>query len=229
MMTNLKRETDSLAEITQETIFDHLGDTAWISKNLNGIVYLNSKNLWIVDIEFRELYLDELFFINKNGFRLPIFETLAFGEAVSEVDNEDRQSLVKGAIEFALERMLDGSYRIYETHQGLRLIRIDQPMIARSQDSVFRQLLCYTDVSYSELCIHQDCFRARLTPKAWRINRLEKPRVTHFLGDVVVRTNDEEINNTVLFHDCEPHPQLKSIVNFHDHVTGAFSNTSMIA
>ena len=44
MMTNLKRETDSLAEITQETIFDHLGDTAWISKNLNGIVYLNSKN-----------------------------------------------------------------------------------------------------------------------------------------------------------------------------------------
>lgn len=66
------------------------------------------------------------------------------------------------------------TFRVYETFAGLRFVITNQVFAADSEQvrSLFTDL--GVDPLYLRLCKHQTCFRARLTPKPWRID-MERP------------------------------------------------------
>jgi hypothetical protein len=59
---------------------------------------------------------------------------------------------------------------VFETCAGLRFAITNQ--LLGPQDSFTHQVFndLGVDKLYQKLCLHQNCFRARLTPKPWRIN-----------------------------------------------------------
>lgn len=61
--------------------------------------------------------------------------------------------------------------RVYRTHSGWRLVILNHTYDPASRDTedLFRKFP-QSDRLYRELCRKQDCFRARLTPKPWRIH-----------------------------------------------------------
>ena len=68
----------------------------------------------------------------------------------------------------------DLDMRVYRTFAGLRCLITNKTFDPEDQRTLemMEELNC--DPLYIKLCKQQQCFRARLTPKPWRI-RLEKP------------------------------------------------------
>jgi hypothetical protein len=61
------------------------------------------------------------------------------------------------------------SFRVYRTPAGLRLLAMHRTFDPREPDvaACFRELGC--DPVYARMCVNQNCFRARVSPKPWRI------------------------------------------------------------
>ncbi|MEZ8026830.1 hypothetical protein [Enterovibrio norvegicus] len=61
------------------------------------------------------------------------------------------------------------SFRVYETHSGIRFMLTNQHYSPGDAvvEAMFQAL--NVDPLYTTLCKQQDCFRARLTPKPWRV------------------------------------------------------------
>ena len=68
-----------------------------------------------------------------------------------------------------------GSFRVYRTAGGYRLLATDRIYSPGSSESesLMRQL--GADPAFIQLCRIQESFRARLTPKPWRIGKIEPP------------------------------------------------------
>lgn len=71
--------------------------------------------------------------------------------------------------------------KIYKTFAGLRIIATHKSYLADSEEThkIFDAIGC--DPLYQKLCQSQKCFRARLTPKRWRMEEgevLNKPELT---------------------------------------------------
>jgi len=66
------------------------------------------------------------------------------------------------------------SLRLYQTPAGLRVLATHEPMAARSEltRSFFQAVS--TDETYVRMCLNQNCFRARLSAKPWRIKMAER-------------------------------------------------------
>lgn len=84
----------------------------------------------------------------------------------------DKKSLILQRLKkkLAKSRSLGDDLRIYETSKGLRVIC---KQYLSPQDPKFRSLMSKftVDPIYAYLCIKQDCYRARLTPKPYRIHQ----------------------------------------------------------
>ncbi len=68
--------------------------------------------------------------------------------------------------------------RVYKTPNGYRILALHQLFDPQSDEAIKFNKEFNTDPLYRTLCINQNCFRARVSPKPWRIgisNRL-KPR-----------------------------------------------------
>lgn len=63
----------------------------------------------------------------------------------------------------------DWNVRVYRTPRGLRLLATHRPFEPREAEveAFFRSVA--VDPVYARMCLHQNCFRARLTAKPWRI------------------------------------------------------------
>jgi hypothetical protein len=74
-----------------------------------------------------------------------------------------------------LRASASGSFRVYKTAGGYRLLATDRVYTPGSSESeaVMRQV--GADPAFIQLCRIQDSFRARLTPKPWRIGKIEPP------------------------------------------------------
>jgi hypothetical protein len=64
----------------------------------------------------------------------------------------------------------EASFRIYRTAKGLRYIRTDRESDPRWCWQIGKPLMA--DPRYLNLCSFQETFRARLTPKPWRVGLL---------------------------------------------------------
>jgi hypothetical protein len=94
-----------------------------------------------------------------------------------------------------LGRQLQGTrqrWALYRTPAGARAIRLDTVMDPTSHDSDALQAHLAGDPTYRQMCRRQACYRARVTPKPWRIG-LERlrgagwPTPNHRLADWVTQ------------------------------------------
>lgn len=121
------------------------------------------------------------------------------------------------------------SWRVYRTARGLRLLATHRtfdpadPLVAEA----FAQL--DVDPLYRRLCLAQRCFRARLTPKPWRIGIRSEPPAWPWSGPAEERAFiawDRAYRAASAGHatcdlvrvigPAEIHPDLRGLVALHD-------------
>lgn len=96
-----------------------------------------------------------------------------FGKATSELPDPTLEAL--GRVQAWSRRHPQYSMRVYRTNAGLRVLFTSHTF--EPADSVTCRVLeeLGSDPLYARLCQAQKCFRARLTPKPWRMGmRLER-------------------------------------------------------
>lgn len=137
---------DGLYKVLDEPVLDKLTygseDLGLITENSYGAVILNTDSMLIIDIDIRgDNHLDEL-------AKYP-------EQAISALH--------------ILEEKDNLNFRIYETAGGLRAIETTKEWRPMSYNTKKVMTSVYADPLYVGLCWSQECFRARLTPKPWRL------------------------------------------------------------
>ena len=129
-------------------------------------------------------------------------------------------------------------FRIYETTRGLRLIATHQLYEAASDDAMAVMKTLHSDELYMRLCRVQKCFRARLTPKPWRVGASSPPFQRAWGGpgqpnpgyDSWLEDYEIMSENYQTCHFMEkigleaPDPAIKEVVRVHDEACGANGN-----
>ncbi len=155
-------------EIIQE-IFNHQECIAVITRNAAGSLVLNTARVMFIDVDLMQMSLwkgQSLGQILKNIF------------GFSRTKAKPREELVLERIYHWQANHPDFGMRIYRTKAGFRLLMTHALFDPNSGEvaQIMKDLEC--DNRYRRLCAIQSCFRARLTPKYWRI-RLERPPVRY--------------------------------------------------
>lgn len=145
----------------REEIVQFINENAIITRNRYGAQVLNVEDVMIMDIDEPKFSWMDLFrkrdLASKKQNIIEMVRKLAQKSAYSAL-----------------------GYRIYETHKGIRVIVLGRAFDPKSNESqkMMQEFNC--DNLYRLLCKKQDCFRARLTPKASRMNlrghRVKFPR-----------------------------------------------------
>lgn len=128
---------------------------ALLTRNSYGSLVLNTTRLMFVDVDVPAV---------RAGFNL----NFLFGRGVKPLDTE-------------LERLRDvlrpstGSFRVYRTAGGYRLLATDRLYAPGSSESESLMRQVGADPAFVLLCRIQESFRARLTPKPWRVGQPAPP------------------------------------------------------
>ena len=148
----------------REPVLERLGEAAVITRNSYGCRVLNTSRAMFVDIDLPDL--------------APVEAPLSVWDRMRglrpAVVTPPLPSSALAAAERWAESHSNWSWRVYRTHSGLRLLAthdLFDPAAAACQDA-FAAL--DADPLYRKLCHNQECFRARLTPKPWRMNDAEQ-------------------------------------------------------
>ncbi|MCL1909938.1 MAG: hypothetical protein FWG05_03275 [Kiritimatiellaeota bacterium] len=153
------RTWDSYEACIKEHVAHEIDENNIVTINRYGARVLNTTQYTILDIDTREYTrFSRIFLFRKNRTK----ETI----------------VAKFKQRFAKYSELGDAFRIYETHSGIRIIgkRYFNPRSER-----FPAAMDSFDVDslYAVLCRKQNCYRARLTPKPYRMKiktmRIENP------------------------------------------------------
>lgn len=139
-------EANILEEIVKVIDQDNI-----ITRNRYGALILNCKNLMFIDADQYPKTLLDLLFRNKMT-RKEL--TLA--------------KVLKVATQTKYAHL---GFRVYETSQGYRIIVTNQEFDPRGPESDKLMKAFKADRLYGFLCRKQNCYRARLTPKPYRIKQ----------------------------------------------------------
>ena len=85
------------------------------------------------------------------------------------------KNMIMDRVRIWASAMTNRSIRAYATKQGVRLLFTDQPYDPASQEAQHIMAALGVDERYARLCASQGTFRARLTPKPWRIGISNPP------------------------------------------------------
>jgi hypothetical protein len=199
------------AEIREE-ILHILDDHSAITRNRYGAQVLNAENLMILDIDKPKSSSGGLAGLFKKNTRSPkeqIFDTV-------------RQLA-------ATPKYKDFGFRIYETYQGARVIVLGRDFDSRAAETKKTMDEFNCDPLYITLCVKQGCYRARLTPKPYRMNmrryKVPFPReVDDSELQVWLAEYERESRN---FNTCRFIEQIgvrhsmNDVVHLHDEISGA--------
>lgn len=182
--------------IREEILSTH-GDTV-ITRNAYGAHCLNTPEVLFADVDSREdtpLWLHVLtftvFFLATSAYAIWIADLRWFlaGILVSLVGGillcgllfSTFERLAGGPLQRALRRIRtfaarhpDWQLRLYQTPAGYRVLAMHSTFDPNSTIAAdcFRQL--GTDPIYVRMCQRQNCFRARVSPKPWRMGIAQK-------------------------------------------------------
>jgi hypothetical protein len=193
----------------REEILEIIDDHAAITRNRYGAQVLNTEKLLILDIDKpRSTFTD--IFRKKDAAqdKLKIFDMvrkLAF-----------------------TSKYQDYGFRIYETYQGARVIVLGKDFDPRDRETskMMNEFNC--DGLYMTLCHKQNCFRARLTPKPYRMKmrryKVQYPReeVDAALRQWLADYERESRNFSVckFIEQAGARHSLNNVVQLHDEITG---------
>ena len=199
------------AEIREE-ILQMIDDHSAITRNRYGAQVLNAEHLMILDIDQPKSIgggLSGLF--KKKDVRPPkeqIFDAVRQLAIMSKYENY--------------------GFRIYETYQGARVIVSGRDFDPRAVETKKMMDEFNCDPLYVTLCIKQGCYRARLTPKPYRMNmppyKVIFPRegvdinFQRWLADY----ERESRNYTVckFIEQVGANHAMNEVVQLHDEITG---------
>ncbi|MDP6182604.1 MAG: hypothetical protein QF609_02190 [Gammaproteobacteria bacterium] len=198
----------------REEIIEEIDAQNVVSRNRYGALVLNSENVVFIDIDEPRI-----------GFWKRLFgdKSLTKKEQMLEmIEQQASRSAYEGL-----------GFRVYETHSGMRLIVTGRKFAAGSDES--RKLLhaFNSDPLYAMLCVKQQCYRVRLTPKPHRI-QLKAHRVHYPRTDEEQQAVEQWIEGyekasegfaSCLFVKALGRQSRGEIIEYHDRMTGA--HTSM--
>ena len=170
----------AIREEVVETVIDEGDLQTVITRNRYGALVLNSNHLLIADIDLPK---------TKPGFFASLFGS----------DSKERgRAQVLEVIERYHQNNPSRSFALYHTKNGFRLIFLDKDYRFDDQEvhKAFNDL--NVDPLYSKLTQFQKCFRARLTPKPWRLYHPNPPNSFPFETEdhrIVYQRWLEEYNN----------------------------------
>jgi hypothetical protein len=155
------------------------------------------------------------------------------------------EQVARRRIERFMERNPDWNLRVYRTPAGFRLLATHQPFIPSSAEVQEFFAAIQADPIYVAMCLNQQCFRARLTAKPWRIGIPSHMRPRPGVWPVAperMQERTEWIENyekrAAGFAACSYvdsigigtiHPSLRSIVELHDSRSRALATTMDLA
>ncbi|HMP82840.1 MAG TPA: hypothetical protein PKA41_09085 [Verrucomicrobiota bacterium] len=137
---------------------------AAVTRNSYGCLVLNTADLMFVDVDAPEAK-ESSFLAGLFGFRKP-----DKGRTPDAFLNG-----VAAKVEDWLKRQPDWGWRVYRTAAGVRLMATHQAIPPEHGLCKLAFESFESDPLYRKLCATQKCFRARLTPKPWRVD-MDKPR-----------------------------------------------------
>lgn len=182
--------------IREQVISRH--DDVVITRNSYGALCLNTPDVMFADIDFDNNFSIQgsclspiLYFIFSIAFIVSLLKgyyeaaVLFAGlfcllfiinkirkKAEKPVENRNSKMIDNylKKIELFLEKYPKWGVRVYETPAGLRLLITHKTMQPNdSEVSLFFKLMA-VDPVYARMCKNQQCFRARVSPKPWRID-----------------------------------------------------------
>lgn len=205
-------------EIIKEFADEHGETLGFVSRNQYGSLILNTRDLMFIDVDIPPA--------PPNG--VVRFLKGLFGSKQKAEQPDPAEDLL-GQIREIASRHADSGIRIYRTHSGFRLMLTDEPVLADSPRAQALLREFQADPLYVRMCKHQQCFRARLTPKAWRC-RVSNPPVPYPFADAhaeaTFRAWEKQYSAGVQpFSTCQlldrigpdaVHPSFAELVELHD-------------
>lgn len=164
----------------------NMGEAAHCSLNHYNSLVLNTNNMFIVDIDFADRRH------NKWTGAASIQDVL---DTLHDLGVLDQQAADRAAF-----RWSDQCWRVYRTHSGARVICTSRPVPFASSRYEVMNLFRFlgADPNYARLCCDQLCYRARLTPKPWRVaERFVAYHVTTLWADTI----HDDIKEQLRLHD----------------------------
>ncbi len=150
-------ENEDYSALLLEPVLNQIDSCNVITRNRYGVLVLNSTTLCFIDVD---------------DFPLSFADSLRglFGKKVSP-----EEKLLRRMRELCSEDLTLGA-RVYRTHKGWRIMLVGDNL---EPDSMKMHQLCrilHADPLYEALCTRQQCWRARLTPKPYRVGVSGYPR-----------------------------------------------------
>ncbi len=187
-----------------------------------GAEVLNTESLAFVDVDF----YDDPAHKKKSGLLSGLF-----GKRTASPSQEERWlDRLRDWVNETPER----SVRVYRTAAGLRYLILTPAMDPTSEATTQLMRTLEADTQYASLCKIQRCFRARLTPKPWRIGiergnvRFEhyqagEPALRSWLELYQASSDGYAVCN--LIEEIGPaqalEPATQALIELHDGATGA--------
>jgi hypothetical protein len=197
------------AEIREE-ILRILDDHSAITRNRYGAQVLNAEKLLILDIDKPKSSFGDLF-KKKDAAQ----DKIKIFEMVKKLASTSKYQAY--------------AFRIYETYQGARVIVLGKDFNARDPDTGRIMSEFHCDRLYMTLCQKQGCFRARLTPKPYRMNlrryKVQFPRegddaeLQGWLADY--ERESRNFSTCRFVEQVGTRHSINDVVQFHDEITGA--------
>ncbi|PHS05158.1 MAG: hypothetical protein COA88_12765 [Kordia sp.] len=204
----LKKDEDYEADIIEE-IIEIIDDDNIVTRNRYGALVLNSKRLMFIDIDDYSRTLFEIIF-KKNTH---IKELLL--KRIEKTANKGKYSEL--------------GFRVYETFKGYRVLITNKEFNPRSKESKKIMSDFNSDYLYRWLCIKQNCYRARLTPKPYRMkhkairvvypNRTEIQQKDHLNWVKLYDHNSQQFSSCNLVKEFGK-TRTNRAIEYHDRLTG---------
>jgi hypothetical protein len=202
-------QADDYEASIREEILEEVRPDAVVTRNRYGAKVLNVAKLMFLDIDHPPFNLLKMF-------------------AKRDVKTEAIALIEKFA---ALPKYQPLGFRIYETSKGIRAIVLGKDFEAKGPEaqSLMREFAC--DGLYTVLCRKQNCFRARLTPKPFRL-KLPRFRFNYPYDPALQAEQTQWLKGyeeackgfgTCRFIKAVGQPGFEGpLVKYHDAETGAF-------
>jgi hypothetical protein len=215
----------ALREEVKDTIQNRFRDEVGIvTRNAYGALVLNATGAMFIDIDIPGMGKPK-----KAGF---------FGSKKESFSLDPYMPAIHG-VETWAGRHPEYGIRIYATFAGLRCLILNTVFKPKSDHAaeIMRELK--SDPLYLRLCIAQECFRARLTPKPWRCGLhqpagpLRFPRENPQREEEYRRWENQYDAVAAKYAVCSfvkqlgsrnIHPDVETVMAYHDRVTRPESN-----
>ncbi len=203
-------DEDYEADIREEILHEIDSDNI-VTRNRYGAEVLNCKKTMFIDVD------------NCSTGLFDIFRGLTAKES----------TLKKIKKKIQKKNFSHLGFRVYETFKGFRILVIHRDFNPKSDESKKIMRVFNADYLYRRLCIKQNCYRARLTPKPFRIDhkgiRIVFPKKDPIQEEKIVKWIKEYNSKSEKFASCKlvfqfGRPTTNRVIEYHDKETKALTD-----